>query len=37
MTWTTTSIVLFAWLAQSATPAKESENKTKAKALVGEG
>ncbi len=37
MTLTTTSLVLFAWLAQSATPAKEIESKAKAKTLVGEG
>ena len=37
MTLTTTSIVLFVWLAQSATPARETENKAKAKVLVAEG
>ena len=37
MTISTTSLVLLAWLAQSATPVTDSDSKAKAKALLGEG
>ena len=37
MTLNTMSILLLAWLAQSAAPAKETENRARAKALLGEG